>query len=121
MQHAKRMYMTPIDVAATEDHDTMRIDQEPREEHNEGTTQPISTSTPKSQDCYSSRSNSVCSYINTSNMEITCPPTGRDIDHVYADVTKKQIREEIFEMKNRIKWLEDRAMMQQVVPTDLIK
>ena len=71
--------MTPIDVAATEDHDTMRTDQEPREELNEGTDdakthdgertpEPISTSTPKSQDYYSSHSNSVYSYTGTSNM-----------------------------------------------------
>jgi hypothetical protein len=61
MQYFKRKYMTPIDVTASEDHDMMRIDYEPREELNEGaddakthdgerTPEPISTSTPKSQD-----------------------------------------------------------------------
>ena len=131
-QQVKRMYTTPIDIAVTEDQNTMGTDQEPREELNDGTDddmthdeertpEPISTSTPKSQDYYSSHSNSVCSYIDTSNMEITCSPTERNIDHVYADMTKKQIREEIFEMKNRIKWLEDRAGKQQIGPTDLIE
>ena len=91
--------MTPIDVAATEDHDTMRIDYEPREELNERandakthdgerTPEPISTSTPKSKDYYSSHSNSVCFYSDTSSMETTCSPTGRNIDHVYANMPR---------------------------------
>jgi hypothetical protein len=111
--------MTLPDAAATEEPNEGTDDDMTHDE--ERTPEPISTSTPKSQDYYSSRSNSVCSYIDTSNMEIMCPPTVRDVDHVYADMTKKQIREEIFEMKNRIKWLEDRAMKQHAVPTDLIK
>jgi hypothetical protein len=31
---------------------------------------------------------------------------------------KKQIQEEIFDLKTRIKWLEDRAMERQAEPTD---
>ena len=144
------------DKAAPKDHDMRRCDYRHRKELNEGVddakkhdeerTQPISPSTPMSQDHYSSHSNSVCSYPATSSMEITCPPTGRNLAHVKANtprggtttlwdeddhlreklvtemdllqqqaiMDKKQIREEIFEMKNRIMWLEDRAMKQPV-------
>ena len=35
-----------------------------------------------------------------------------------AAMDKKQIREELFDLKNRIKWLEDRAMERQVEPTE---
>jgi hypothetical protein len=199
------VYVSPIGVAASEDHDVMRIDYkpdnstksgEPHEEPIEGvddakthdgertpehvskdahqhskltlmtaqddrdndttTTphmKPISSSTPMSQDHYSSHSNSVCSYPDTSSMETTCSSTRRKFDHVYANMPrgstttlwdedvhlkemlvtqldllqqqaamdKKQIREELFEMKNRIKWLEDRAMEQQVGPTEPVK
>jgi hypothetical protein len=164
MQHGKRMHVTPIDVAASKDHDTRKVDYEPREELNEGidnakkhdeerTPEPMSPSTPMSQDHYSSHSNSVCSYPDISSMETTSSPRGRNHDHVYtstphgstnalwnkddhlkemlvtqmdllqqqAIMDKRQIREEIFNMKNRIKWLEDRAMKQQVGPTELAK
>jgi hypothetical protein len=111
---------------------------------------PISSSTPMSQDRHISHSNSACSYTDTPSMEATCPPTTRNIDHVYANMPrvdtttlldedvhlkemlvaqpdlilqqatmdKKQIREELSELKNRIKWLEDRALEQQVGPTE---
>ena len=111
---------------------------------------PISSSTPMSQDHYTSHSTSVCSYPDTSSMEATCPPTTRNFDHVYANMPrvhtttlldedvhlkemlvaqldliqqqaamdKEQIREELFGLKNRIKWLEDRALEQQVGPTE---
>jgi hypothetical protein len=104
-----------------------------------------------SQAHYSSHSDSVCSYPATSSMEITCSPTGRNLDHVYdnmprgntatlwdkdghlgeklvtkmdllqkqAIMDKTQIQEEIFEMKNRIKWQKDRAMKQKVGLTEL--
>jgi hypothetical protein len=82
MQHDKRVYVSPIGIAASEDHDVMRIDYEPCEEPIEGvddakthdgehTPEPISSSTPMSQDHYSSHSNSVCSYPDTSSMETT--------------------------------------------------
>jgi hypothetical protein len=74
MQHDNRVYVSPIGVAASEDHDVMRIDYEPdkstesgelREEPIEGvddakthdgelTPEPTSSSTPMSQDHYSS-------------------------------------------------------------------
>jgi hypothetical protein len=45
--------------------------------------------------------------------------TKMDLLQQQAVMDKTQIQEEIFEMKNRIKWLEDRAMKQQVGPTEL--
>jgi hypothetical protein len=147
------MYESPIDATASEDHDVMRSDYEPdkstesgelREEPIEGvddvkthdgelTPEPISSSTPMSQDHYSSHSNSVCSYPDTSDMKTTCSPTRRNLVNVYADMSrgstttlrdedvhlreilitqmdllkqqadmnKKQIREELFGLKNR--------------------
>ena len=109
----------------------------------------ISTSSNMSQDHYTSHSDSTYSYL---DMEATCPPTTRNIDHVYANMTrvntsalldedvpmeeklvaqldmiqqqatmdKKQIREELFGMKNRIKWLEDRTLEQQVGPKETL-
>jgi hypothetical protein len=111
---------------------------------------PISSSTPMSQDHYTSHSNSVCSYPDPSSMEATCPPTTRNVDHVYANMPrvdtttlldkdvhlkempvaqldlilqqaamdKNQSSQELTELKNRIMWLEDRALEQQVGPTE---
>ena len=150
-QHDQRWHVTPLAVTAPKNHDTRNVDHEPREEPNEGTDnakihdgeqtpEPISPSTPISQDHYSSHSNSVCSCPDMSSMETTCPPSGRDHVHEYARtpcgstnaplnkdgrlkemlatqmdmlqqqaiMDKRQVWEEIFKMKNRIQWLEDR-------------
>jgi hypothetical protein len=163
-QHGKRLHVTPIAVTAPKDHDTRNVDHEPREELHEGIDnakihdgeqppEPISPSTPMSQDHYSSNSNSVCSCPDMSSVETTCPSSGRDHDHVYAStpcgstnapwnkddhlkemlatqmdmlqqqaiMDNRQVWEEIFKMKNRIKWLEGRIMKQQVGPTELTK
>ena len=78
MQHNMRMYVTPIDVAASKDHDMRRSNYKPRNEgvdnakkDDEERTQPISPSTPISQDHYSPHSDSVCSYPATSSMKTT--------------------------------------------------
>jgi hypothetical protein len=44
-----------------------------------------------------------------------------DLLQQQAAMDKKQIREELRELRNRIKWLEDRAMEQQVGPTEPVE
>jgi hypothetical protein len=89
----------------------------------------ISSSTVLPQD------HDACSNPDTFSMEATCPPRTRNADHVYANMPrvntstlldmvlqqaardKKQIRQEIFELKNRVKWLEKKKLEQQVGPS----
>jgi hypothetical protein len=173
--HNKSEYMLPIGDTASEDHaevgDVHRSDTEaennstksgkPNKKHitevdNEKAhdgdyastmlhMKPTSSFSNMSQDHYTSHSDSAYSYL---DMEATCPPTTRNIDHVYANMTrvnnsalldedvpmeeklvaqldmikqqatmdKKQIREELFEMKTRIELLEGRTLEQQVEP-----
>jgi hypothetical protein len=99
MRHDKKMHVTPIDVAASKDHDTREVDYEPREELNEGinnaekhdgeqTPEPMSPSTTMSQDHYSSHSNSLCSYPEISSMDTICSSTGGNHDHMHANMPR---------------------------------
>ena len=126
--HAHRYRLTNQDIETT-----LLIAQDDYDEDTDNMPQmklfSSSTVPPKDHD------DVACSKPNTSSMEATRTPRTRNADHVYANMPrvdtstvldmvlqqaardKKQIQQEIFQLKNRVKWLEKRKLEQQVGPS----